>query len=434
MKKIIFWGLIFTLLALGASRARAQDFQNNDRANNAGVFNFNQDNGGRKFHFRKEKNHSRVCVTTNDGSASCHAQVVVDNSGVPVSEDQITPDASSGPAGYGPANFLSAYNLSGKSATHQIIAIVDAYDDPNIYSDLSTYSTFFGIKKLSSCPVSRGSTSAPCFQKVSQDGGTRYPSVNSGWALETALDVETAHAICQNCSILLVEAKSASYNDLMTAIDRARLMGAKIISNSWGSSEFAGETAFDSHFNYPGIAFTFSSGDGGYGVEYPAASKYVTAVGGTTLNVSSNNSYLSEAAWGGAGSGCSSYEPQPSFQFNLNLIGCQNRIVADVSADADPSTGAAVYNSVRYGGQRGWFQVGGTSLASPIVAGVYALGGLDASIYGNTKPYTLASISTLRDVTGGSNGSCLLTPFLCSAMTGYDGPTGLGTPLSIGAF
>lgn len=360
-----------------------------------------------------------VCGLELPGFARCHARVTADSHG--------KPKAYVVPPGYGPAQFLTAYGLSGTTSIKKTIAIVDAYNDPYALSDLNTYSSTFGIPTMKSCPVSTGTPASPCFQKVNQYGGTSYPRTNSGWALEISLDVQTAHAICQNCNILLVEASSASYSNLMASVDRARLMGANVISNSYGSSEFSGETAYDSHFNYLGIAFTFSSGDSGYGAGYPAASRYVTAVGGTSLYINSDNSYNSESAWSGAGSGCSTYEAKPSFQTD-NL--CANRTVADVSADADPNTGAAVYDSVPYYGYVGWFQVGGTSLSSPLIAGVYALAGT----YGNSLPYSQFNYATnLHDVTSGANGSCGGT-YLCTALSGYDGPTGLGTPNGTGAF
>jgi subtilase family serine protease len=204
-------------------------------------------------------------------------------------------------------------------------------------------------------------------------------------------------------------------------------MGAKVVSNSYGSSEFSSETQFDSHFNKNGIAFTFSSGDSGYGTSYPAASQYVTAVGGTTLNMI-GNSYISETVWSGSGSGCSLYEPKPIWQTDT---GCTKRTIADVSAVADPSTGAAIYSSVSYLGNRGWFQVGGTSLSAPIIAGIYALGGVPAGSKANSLPY--AQVNLLRDITSGNNGNCN-SSYLCTGVVGYDGPTGLGSPNGASAF
>ncbi len=379
--------------------------------------------------FEQHVSHKHQDVCDNAGkdgkdNVFCHAKVLVDNFG--------KIQTFTTPSGYGPAQFLGAYNLSGiaNSSTSPIIAIVDAYDHPSILSDLNKYSTTFGIPTLPACSGSISASSVPCFQKVNQTGGTSFPKVNSGWALEISLDVEAAHAICQNCKILLVEAKSASYSDLMAAFDRAVAMGAKIISNSYGSNEFSSETSFDSHFNKSGLAITFSSGDSGYGASYPAASKYVTAVGGTTLNVGAGNVYAGESVWSGTGSGCSAYESKPSWQTDML---CKKRTIADVSADADPNTGAAVYDSVAYSGQKGWFQVGGTSLSAPIIAGVYALaGGVGSTALGNSLPYSQNPSINLHDITIGSNGSC--RTYLCSGTAGYDGPTGLGTPSGLGAF
>lgn len=368
--------------------------------------------------------HRQVCGSVAGGQVRCNARVMVDSNGKPQASSTL-------PAGYGPLQFLTAYSLTATTSANKTIGIVDAYDDPNILSDLNNYSSTFGIPSLNSCPVSSGTPNSPCFQKVSQTGGSSYPSVNSGWALEISLDVQAAHAICQNCNILLVEASSSSFTNLMAAVDRARIMGANVISNSYGASEFSTETSYDSHFNYSGIVFTFSSGDSGYGTSYPAASRYVTAVGGTTLNLS-GNSYLSESVWSGAGSGCSLYESKPSFQIDT---GCTMRTIADVSADADPNTGAAVYDTVPYYGSSGWFQVGGTSLSSPLIAATYALaGGFASTTMGNSVPYSLYNYSTnLHDVVTGKNGSCS-SAYLCTGVVGYDGPTGLGTPNGTSAF
>jgi len=358
-----------------------------------------------------------VCTVGDPTSPRCHALVKTDKSG--------GPSTSTLPSGYGPAQFRGAYNLTGVTQTTRTIAVVDAYDVPSALTDLNFYSKTFGIPTMSSCPVSTGTASSPCFQKVDQNGGTRYPGVSSGWALETSLDVQTAHAICQNCNILLVEANSSTYDDLMIAVDRANIMGADVISNSYGSSEFSSETSLDSHFMNSHAVITFSSGDSGYGPTFPAASRYVTSVGGTTLTMS-GNTYVGETVWNGSGSGCSAYESKPSWQTDT---ACTNRTIADISADADPNTGAAVYDSVRYQGRKGWFQVGGTSLSSPIVAGVYALSGN----FSLGTMYNAVLSSNLRDITVGSNGSCSGS-YLCTAVTGYDGPTGMGTPKGTNAF
>lgn len=360
-------------------------------------------------------NYRAVCPAAPVGAAHCHALVVTDANGNPTASS--TPPAGS----YGPAQFHTGYGLPTTAPSAQTIGIVDAYDDPNIESDLGVYDSQYG---LPSCTTANG-----CFRKVDQNGGTRYPRTNSGWSLEIALDVETAHEICQNCKILLVEASSNSLANLGAAENEAAKLGANVISNSYGGSEYSSETSDqNAYFDHPGIAITASSGDGGYGVEFPAASQYVTAVGGTTLNLNSDNTYASESAWSGSGSGCSAYISKPSWQTDS---GCSHRTVADVSADADPNTGAAVYDSVRYQGQSGWFQVGGTSLASPLVGAVYALAGNAGSVTYGSYPYS--HTSSLHDVTTGSNGSCGGS-YLCTAGSGYDGPTGLGTPNGTGGF
>ncbi len=369
------------------------------------------DNGG----------HAAVCAPGNKDEAHCHARVVTDKGGGPA--------VSSVPSGFSPAQLHNAYASAVNAPVNQVIAIVDAYDHLSILSDLNTYSSTYGIPGLPACSGPAASSPTPCFQKVNQLGGTSYPSANAGWALEIALDVEVAHAMCQNCSILLVEANSNSFGDLMAAEDRAVTLGANEISNSYGASEFSGETGYDAHFNHPGVAITASSGDSGYGPQYPAASQYVTAVGGTSLYLNADNSYNHENAWGGAGSGCSSFEIKPVWQSDS---GCANRTIADVSAVADPNTGAAVYDSVRYQGKKGWFKVGGTSLSSPLIAGMYALaGGLSSGVYGASLPY--GNAAALHDVLSGSNGSCGGT-YLCTSLSGYDGPTGMGTPNGLSAF
>jgi subtilase family serine protease len=358
---------------------------------------------------------NRVCDAAPAGDASCSSFVVTDANGVPLASSSPPPGA------YGPVQFHGAYNLPTSGPGTPTIGIVDAYDDSKAESDLAVYDTSFGLPQ---CTTANG-----CFRKVNQTGGTRYPRSNAGWALEISLDVQTAHEICQSCKILLVEASSATMANLGTAVNTAVRLGATVVSNSYGGNEYSSETSDEStYFNHPGVAITVSSGDSGYGVQFPAASQYVTAVGGTTLNLGSGNAYGSETAWSGSGSGCSAYEPKPAWQTDT---GCLRRTVADVAADADPNTGAAVYDSVSYQGQSGWFQVGGTSLAAPLVAGVYALAGNASSVAYGSFPYS--HTLSLHDVTSGSNGSCGGS-YLCTAGSGYDGPTGLGSPSGTAGF
>jgi subtilase family serine protease len=351
-----------------------------------------------------------VCGPAAEGATRCNSLVVTDSNGVPL--------ATSTPAGYGPTDLRSAYNITATGSATQTIGIVDAYNDPNAESDLSVYRSKFG---LGACTAANG-----CFRKVNQNGATSYPRSSSGWAQEISLDLDMASAICPNCHILLVEATNNAFTNLGTAVNTAATLGASAISNSYGGSESSAETSWDtSYYNHPGVAVTASTGDNGYGVEYPAASPYVTAVGGTSLTHASNSRGWSETAWSGAGSGCSAFEPKPSWQ---TVPGCSHRAVADVSADADPNTGVAVYDSYHTGG---WLVFGGTSVASPIIASVYALAGNEALVNYGSFPY--GHPGSLFDVTSGSNGSCGGS-YLCTAGPGYDGPTGLGTPNGATAF
>ncbi|MHC3469009.1 S53 family peptidase [Streptomyces sp. 7R007] len=346
----------------------------------------------------------------------------------------VTPKAAdaSTPSGYGPTNLQAAYGLTSAAASNgsgETIAIVDAYDDPNAEADLATYRSYYG---LSACTTANG-----CFKKVSQTGSTTsLPSANTGWAEEISLDLDMASAICPKCNILLVEATSATMANLGTAVNRAVTLGAKYVSNSYGGSESSSDTSYDSsYFNHPGVAITVSAGDSGYGAEYPAASKYVTSVGGTKLSTSSSTTRgWTETVWKtssteGTGSGCSSYDAKPTWQTDT---GCSKRTISDVSAVADPATGVSVYDS--YGITAGWYTFGGTSASAPIIAGVYALAGTpSSSSYPASFPYAKAGTSALNDVTSGNNGSCTTT-YLCTAQSGYDGPTGWGTPEGVSAF
>lgn len=355
------------------------------------------------------------CAAVPVGYAACHAILRTDKAR----------QTSSTPHGYFPADLQAAYNLTSASAAAgggQTIGIVDAYDDPKAESDLATYRSTFGLPP---CTTANG-----CFRKVDQSGGTHYPRANGGWAQEISLDLDMASAICPNCHLLLVEAKTASLANLGTAVNTAVALGATVVSNSYGGSDLS-DASYGSYYNHPGVAITASSGDNGYGVEYPASSGYVTAVGGTSLTRDGATTRgWAETVWSGAGSGCSAYNAQPAWQSTVDT-GCANRAVADVAADADPNTGVAVYDSYAYQGQSGWLQFGGTSVASPIIASVYALAGNAASVTYASYPY--AHPAALNDVTSGSNGTCSPSQ-LCTARAGWDGPTGLGTPNGVASF
>jgi subtilase family serine protease len=323
---------------------------------------------------------------------------------------------ASTPSGYGPADLQSAYALPSTTAgSGQTVAIVDAFDDPTAESDLGQYRSNYGLPP---CTTANG-----CFKKVGQTGSTLLlPPPEPDWSLEISLDLDMVSAVCPNCHILLVEANTNLNTDLYASEDTAARLGANAISNSYGGDESSTETADDVHFTHPGIAITASSGDNGYGVSYPAASSHVTAVGGTSLTRGGGSRGWTESAWSGAGSGCSAYVAKPSWQTNA---GCARRAVADVSAVADPNTGVAVL----FGGL--WFTVGGTSASSPIIASTYALAGNASSVTAGSYPYS--HTSGLFDVTSGSNGTCA-PAYLCTGGSGYDGPTGLGTPNGASAF
>ncbi|MFJ4784166.1 peptidase S8 [Streptomyces sp. NPDC088794] len=350
-----------------------------------------------------------------------------------VTPKSVSPKAASAtPTGYGPSDLQSAYGLTSASASDgagETVAIVDAYDDPNAAADLATYRSYYG---LSACTTANG-----CFKKVSQTGSTTsLPTADSGWAGEISLDLDMVSAIAPKANILLVEAKSSSMANLGTAVNEAVKLGAKFVSNSYGGSESSSDTSYDSsYFNHAGVAITVSAGDEAYGAEYPAASKYVTSVGGTKLSTSSNSRGWTESVWKtssteGTGSGCSAYDAKPSWQTDT---GCTKRMISDVSAVADPATGVSVYDSYGADGT-GWNTYGGTSASSPIIASVYALAGTPGSSdYPAQYPYNAAGTSALNDVTSGNNGTCS-TSYFCTAKSGYDGPTGWGTPQGLDAF
>ena len=334
------------------------------------------------------------------------------------------------PSGYQPADLRSAYGLtnistSGSYGSGMTVAIVDPYNDPNALADVNVYRSKWGMSALNS-------SGSPTFTQVNGDGGTSLPANNTSWSEEISLDLDMVSAICPNCNILLVEANSASITDLGTAVDYAISQGASAISNSYGAKEFSSETTYDTYYTHPGVPITASAGDSGYGVQYPAASKYVTAVGGTTL--SGGPGSWSQTVWSGTGSGCSAYESAQSWQPSTKL--CSMRTVADTAAVADPNTGVAVYDSY---GEPGWMVFGGTSVASPIIASIYALAS-------NTSSANAGGLygAGLIPVTSGTNAHHC-TNYLCNAADSttytvagntyyYNGPTGVGTPSGLTGF
>jgi subtilase family serine protease len=367
----------------------------------------------------------RACPIAKPGRMAC--MVLVRTNVKQRAQGTLAPNAAPVGFGYGPANLQSAYNLPSSTAgSGETVAVVDAMDDPNAAADLATYRSDWG---LPACGTG-------CFSKVNQNGATSpLPAVSgtTGWATEESLDIDMVSAICPNCHIILVEANSATTANLGAGVNAAVALGAEFVSNSYGGSESSSDSTFDTEFyKHAGVAVTASAGDSGFGVEYPAASQYVTAVGGTSLSTASNSRGWTETVWGssaggeGTGSGCSVDDPKPTWQTDT---GCAKRTNNDVSAVADPNTGVAVYDTYD---QSGWLEVGGTSASSPIIASVFALAGTPASgTFPSSYPY--AHTANLFDVTSGANGTCS-PAYLCTGEVGYDGPTGLGTPNGIAAF
>jgi len=347
--------------------------------------------------------YKQVCAAAPKGYARCLALIAVRaGSNAPLSFIPFAHSPGGGPP-YAPANFHSAYNLPTNASGTPTVAIVDAYSDPNLASNLSTYRSQWG---LPACTQSSG-----CLRIVNQNGGTTLPPGNTGWGLEESLDVDMVSAICENCHILVVEATSPSNANLGTAVNTAVRLGAVAVSNSYGENEFSSESSScSSYYQHNNVAVTASSGDSGPGVSYPAVCPYVSGIGGTTLN--SNGS---ETAWSGAGGGCSAYISKPSWQ-SSSVTGCSRRAVSDVSADADPNTGAYVYDTYGYSG---WYEVGGTSESSPIIASVFALAGnVSSTTYPASLPWSRYGSGCLFQV-GSSR---------------YAYQSGLGSPNGTGCF
>jgi hypothetical protein len=362
-----------------------------------------------------------VCSSAPAGYASCLARIIKpagEQSHFSYFSHRGSSSGRGGSAavtvsGLAPTNIKSVYGFSTSTSAGlgKTIALVDAYDDPTAANDLATFSSQWG---LPACTTG-------CFTKVNQTGGSSLPAPDGGWALEISLDIEWAHATAPGAKILLVEANSNGLNDLLTAESFAGTH-ANYVSNSWGASEFPGEAGLDSYFSGSASYFA-STGDSASAVEYPSTSANVVAVGGTSLKFSGNGSlFSSETAWSAGGGGCSADEPAPAQQAAFSQykqVGCTGRAVPDVSLDADPNSGVAVYDSTPYPGSSNgsnWWTVGGTSVASPIWAAESAVAGISAS---PKTIYSSASPPTFRDITGGSNGH--------PTLVGYDLATGRGS-------
>ena len=358
--------------------------------------------------------HVAVCKRAPHGRVGCFA-IRVDR----VTAGRIRHAPS--PVGYAPADLRAAYAVPAVSST-ATIAIVDAYDDPPAERDLAVYRSQF---HLPACTTANG-----CFRKVDQNGGQTPPSADAGWAQEISLDLDMASAICPSCHLLLVEASSSSQANLGAAVDTAVRLGADAVSNSYGGPD-ASDRTYGRFYHHPGVAITASTGDSGYGISYPATSKWVTAVGGTTLTRSSRGRRgWSEAAWSGSGSGCSSLNAT-TWQ-KAATTKCDGRAVADVAAVADPATGVAVYDSFAFESTSGWLTFGGTSASSPVIAAMFAAAGNTAQVNDGSYVWTHRR-GAFNDVTSGRSGSCS-TARWCTAGSGWDGPTGWGTPRGLTGF
>jgi subtilase family serine protease len=334
----------------------------------------------------------------------------------------VGPMATTSPTGLDPATIKRVYSFSTASTAGagKTIAIVDAFNDPTAESDLNAFSSQFG---LPACTTANG-----CFKKVNQTGGTTYPAVDGGWALEISLDIQWAHAIAPGAKILLVEANSNSFANLLAAEDYAKTH-AQYVSNSWGGSEFSSETSFDSHFVQSGVSFFVSAGDTGLPAQYPSSSPNVISVGGTLLKgtngaaLTPGGAFGSEAGWSDGGGGCSRFENATTAQRNFpgyaGLCRRNRRATPDVSLNADPASGVSVYDTTPFNGATGWFQVGGTSASAPMWAGRAAVAGAvvnSSYIYGNNITY--------RDITVGNNGApCRVGYDLCTGRGSWTGST-----------
>lgn len=456
-----------------------------------------------------------ACAAAAPGHATCLALQLLARTeqarahthplGVPLAPALAAPSPAAGDYGLRPQDFHTAYQLPTTPPAAQTIALVDAYNDPNAEADLKAYDEEFGIPACT--------TANACFTRVNQKGETAnlpFPATSAeleaaragtarereeaaeatGWGLEISLDIQAAHATCQTCKILLVEARSTRYQDLEAGVRTASALGANEISNSWGGPEAAVTATLEatSPFNHPGTVITAAAGDSGYlawdaesapekgYAEFPASSPHVVAVGGTRLSLGVGNTWAGETIWNGRGAGgggCSVAFAAPAWQLSLPnwpAVGCTGgRAVADVAAVADPYTGMAVhytspacehaYEIAKVKHVDHWCTIGGTSLASPVLAAVYALaGGAGGVSYPARTLYENAGKGSagLHDVLAGSNGECL-APFqpesglsgctageeaerscasraICLAGAGYDGPSGVGTPNGITAF
>jgi subtilase family serine protease len=328
----------------------------------------------------------------------------------------IPPSLTASPgSGYTPAQIAGAYGFnltnSAGNGSGSVLAVVVAYGSASMQSDLNVFCSQYGL------PTTTLSIVYPSGQPRAKD---------SGWASETMLDVEWSHAMAPGAKIVVVVSPDDSLSNLLAAVNYAVTSSkADVVSMSWGTQEFFGELASDSYFNHPGTSFVAAAGDSASVVDWPAASPYVLAVGGTSLQINSlTGSISSETAWGSGGGGVSRYEQLPAFQAGFNVN--SGRGIPDVSYVADPYTGVNVYLTDPITQTGGWAVYGGTSVGTPQWAALLArrksLGNAGGTMFqSNLYAECKSGLSPwLRDITSGSNGH--------PATTGYDLSTGLGSP------
>ncbi|NUR63115.1 MAG: S8 family serine peptidase [Catenulispora sp.] len=372
-------------------------------------------------------NITKVCGAPKPHQARCFAELRTDVHGGKgirgAAAADRTGSASALPKGLSPSDLRSAYHLPAAGGANQTVAIVDAGDDATAEADLAVYRSTYG---LPACTTANG-----CFHKVNQRGAASPLPADQGWGVEIALDLDMVSAACPQCKILLVEADSATMQNLAASVDTSVALGATEVSNSYGGTEDGSIFTTEGSYSHPGVAIVAASGDGGYGpASAPAVFPSVVAVGGTSLTKATNARGWTESAWNLAGSSCSAWIDKPAWQHDAN---CPGRMVADVAADADPQTGPAVYGTTDQ--LSGWGVVGGTSASSPYIAGVIALAGHPQKFPNASAFYT--DHSGLFDVTSGSNTGGVMDcggDYQCTAGAGYDGPTGWGTPNGVSGF
>jgi subtilase family serine protease len=365
-----------------------------------------------------------ACPVAAPGRFTCYALVRTDVRGGtglrgPAAVAAGHPAAAALPQGYGPADLRAAYQLPAAGGRGQTVAIVDAGDDPKAEADLAVYRATYGLPP---CTTANG-----CFRKVNQQGKASPLPPDQGWGFEISIDLDMVSAACPSCHILLVEGNNVAFGDLAAAEDTASRLGANEVSNSYGAFEQNGMQKYEAAYSHRGVAIVAASGDSGYDIpDFPAVFRTVIAVGGTTLTRAAGARGWAERAWSGSASGCSAWIPKPAWQHDPD---CPGRMVADVAADADPNTGAAIYDS--HDGY-GWTMGGGTSEAAPFIAGVIAQAGNPARL--PNASYLYSHAHALNDIVTGSNNWQIPWQtqcggdYLCTAVPGYDGPTGNGTP------